>query len=120
MIITKKDADGRVIAYAEFRVVNEKGTEDADGAYVWINDVWVHEAYRRRNAFNAILKEFLSSCQKRFWWVRFIYWQRGKYQDRMSLYSRDKILRRTADGKTERAGLHASSNSGASANTATI
>ena len=94
MIITKKDNTGRVIAYAEFRLVNETGSPEAQGVYAWINDVWVHESLRTRNRFNSILEHFITSYSKRFPSAKYIYWQRGKHKDRMSLYYVDKIIRR--------------------------
>jgi hypothetical protein len=105
MVITHKDFDGKVIAYAEFRLVNERGFEDPKGIYIWINDVWVHKSFRTGDKFNEILKGFILSQADKFPWTEYIYWQRGKYDDRMSLYSRVKILRRNINGKEER-GIH--------------
>jgi len=103
MVFTKEDQDGKVIAYAELRLVNETGAEQEKGIYVWIHDVWVHKSLRTRNKFNAILKDFINQGRDNFPWAEFTYWTRGKYGKRMSLYGREKILRRT-NGFTKEAG----------------
>lgn len=104
MVLTKEDNEGKVIAYAEIRLVNEAGAEQEKGIYVWIHDVWVHKSFRTRNKFNAILEAFIYQAGIDFPWARFAYWTRGKYKKRMSLYSREKILRRSINGKSKEAG----------------
>jgi ribosome-binding factor A len=99
MVIDKKDAEGRIIAYAEYRMVNEKGIDDERGEYIWINDVWVHKDYRTRNVFNTILQGFIARQAESYPWAKFIYWQREKHGERMSTYNRAKILRRTKNGE---------------------
>ena len=99
MVITKEDAEGRVIAWAEFRRVNEKGIEDICGDYLWVEEVWIHKDFRTAHKFNAIMKEFINTYAAKYPWCEYIYWTRGKYDERMSLYNRAKMLRRTTDGK---------------------
>jgi len=115
MIITRADEDGKIIAFAEFRLVNERGADDEKGIYVWINEVWVHESYRSRDKFNSILKDFINSQAARFSWCEYIYWQRNKYDDKMSLYNRSKIMRRTIDGRKAETTRYASTFTYASA-----
>ena len=102
MVITREDAEGRVIAWAEFRRVNEKGIEDICGDYLWVEEVWVHKDFRTRKGFNDILKAFINTYAAKYPWCQYIYWQRGKYNERMSLYNRAKMLRRTINGQEER------------------
>jgi hypothetical protein len=103
MVIVKEDSTGRVIAYAELRLVDELGREQEKGIYVWIHDVWVHKSLRTHNKFNAILEGFINQGKHDFQWAEYIYWQRGKYGKRMSLYSKAKITRRVYGGFTEEA-----------------
>jgi plasmid replication initiation protein len=91
-IITKKDEEGRVIAYGEFRIVDDYGMEDKYGHYAWINDVWVHEKFRTREGVNMLLKEFIDLKHQRMPWVRWIYWTRKKHGGRMSKYEIRSLL----------------------------
>jgi len=99
VIITKKDMDGKIIAYAEFKLVDEAGKEHLRGEYVWINQVWVHKAFRTRDVFNGILKNFIAAGARSFPWANYIYWQREKHNERMSLYDKVTIMRRILDGE---------------------
>ena len=99
MVITKKDEDGRIIAYAEYRMVDAQGKDDTRGEYIWINDVWVHKDYRRRNVFNEILQGFIAKQAISYPWAKYIYWKREKHNERMSLYNRTTILRRAKNGE---------------------
>lgn len=117
MIITKKDSEGRVVAYADFRLMSETGTEVAQGNYAWIEEVWIHEPLRSRNVFNSILEDFIYTYSKKYPSAKFIYWKRKKHKDRMSLYVVDKIKRRIY-GRQEK-GRHEHS-AAASANTNTV
>lgn len=82
MIVTKKDKQGKIIAYAEYLVVDSFGHQCGWGQYVWVNDAWVHKDYKNSN----ILKEFVKKEHAKLPWVKYIYWHRGKYSDRMSCY----------------------------------
>jgi len=117
MIITKKDNTGKVVAYADFRLMSETGTEEPQGIYAWIDEVWIHESLRTRNVFNAILEDFIYTYSKQYPCAKFIYWQRGKYKDRMSLYVVDKIKRRIYGRQTEKRGLERSATAVTNANT---
>jgi len=121
MVFAKQDNEGKVIAWAEIRLVDETGREDAKGVYVWIHDVWVHESCRTRNKFNKAMKEFIAEGRDRFPQAGFIYWTRGKHGKRMSLYNRKNILRRTRGGRQKEARrLHSTAITGATANTVAI
>ncbi|MDD5347855.1 MAG: hypothetical protein PHT59_04500 [Candidatus Omnitrophica bacterium] len=94
MVLVKKDAEGRIIAFAEIRMVDAAGADDKRGEYVWVNNVWVHEDYRQRGTFNRILKGFINKGAQDYPWAKYIYWQRDAHNN-ICLYDREKILRRT-------------------------
>jgi hypothetical protein len=103
MVLAKKDTEGRIIAFAEIRMVDKAGVDDQRGEYVWINNVWVHEDYRTRGKFNSILKDFINKGAHSYPWVKFIYWQRDAH-DNICLYDRATILRRTHEQERGRTG----------------
>jgi len=120
MVVVREDDDKKVIAYAEYRLVDEKGNEDPKGLYAWINDVWVHNDYKAKDKFNEILEYFIVSEWARFPHVQYIYWTRGKYKKRMSLYSVKKITRRGFYGRSEETRLHSTTTAGTGTYTAAV
>jgi hypothetical protein len=98
MVLTKKDSEGKVIAWSEWRIVNEfgqecvQGDDNTDYKYAWINDVWINDTFRSKNSFNAILRSFIKEGRDLFPWLKYIYWNRGKYNRRLSCYEIRRVL----------------------------
>lgn len=90
MITSLKDDSGRIIAFCEWRLVGQSGYDKEEGEYVWINDCWVHEDYRRTNKFNRIIDEILRAAPTAKWG----YFVRGKYGFRKKIFSREQFERR--------------------------
>lgn len=98
MILTHKDKDGRVIAWIEYRVVNKYSEECPVSnnphhyTYAWINDVWIHERLRSKNRFNILLRRFAKMGLELHPWLEKVYWNRGKYNRRMSCYDIRRLV----------------------------
>ena len=119
MVIVKKDNTGKVVAYADFRLMSETGVEVAQGSYAWIEEVWIHEPLRTRNVFNSILEDFIYTYSNKYPSAKFIYWKRNKHKDRMSLYVVDKIKRRIY-GKSEKTRHECTTTASATSNPGTV
>lgn len=116
MVFTRENAEGFVIAWAELRLVDEAGQEDPKGLYVWIHEAWVHKDFRTKSGVSNIFKDFIEEARDRFPWAKSVYWEREKYGKRPSQYSREKILRRTNDGRRKETRLFSTSSTGATTN----
>lgn len=87
MIVTQKDEDGKVIAYGEYNIVDRFGHATAGGQYIFIYDTWVHEDYRDKRLLKAMIRDRMY----RHPMVKWIYWNRKKYNYRMSMYELEQF-----------------------------
>ncbi len=88
MVVVHQNKDGFVDAYVDYQIVNELGKNDKDGIYCWVNEAWVHPTIR----FKGFLKYFVRKRYKFHPQVKWIYWTRRKYGERMSMYDITKLL----------------------------
>ena len=89
MVTTEKDNDGKVIAYCEYQVVNEKGLQDPQGLYCWVNDIWLHETYK---IFKKIINKMINNELLKYPQVTWLYFKRTKHKERMKMYKVRKML----------------------------
>ena len=95
MVSVAKDDDGRVIGYLEWRQVGQSGFDKLRGEYVWINDFWIHEEYRRGYVFRELVNNILFKAQDAKW----CYFTRRKYHGRKSkLYTREDFMKLSDKG----------------------
>lgn len=90
MITSLKDSEGKIIAYAEWRLVGQSGYEVPNGTYVWVNDMWCHEEYRFKNKVGRIVDEIMRSVPQ----AEYCYFQRKDVSDKVHIYSRRSWERR--------------------------
>ncbi len=90
MIAVYKNKDGFVNAYVDYQIVDDRGFPDKEGLYCWINNVWVHKTVRQGDT----LKRFIEEEHSKFLSVKWIYWKRSKYNDRMSIYDITKLYKK--------------------------
>jgi hypothetical protein len=81
MIYKIHDKDDKVIAYVVYFQIDKNKTIDENGAYIYVEDVWVHKSIRFKDTMNKMLYGLLPLYNNKY-----IYWQRCKYNDRISLY----------------------------------
>lgn len=94
MISVINDNDGKIIAYIEWEIVNGEGQFQDNGEYCYIQDYWVHKEYRIQSKY--ILKKLsVQIAEHKFSKsMRWVYWCRHKYNDRLSrLYPKEKFLK---------------------------
>ena len=82
MLLTHKDKDDKVIAYLEYEIVDKWGHPCEGGQYCYVRDIFVHKSIK--NKFN--FKTWVELEHPKYPQVKFLYWQRQKYQNRMSIY----------------------------------
>ena len=80
MLSVKKNEDGYIVAYAEYRVVNKDAQDDKDGIYAYIKDCWIHPNYRK-----TTIRELIKQGHQRYPKLRYIYYKRKKYKGRMKM-----------------------------------
>jgi hypothetical protein len=94
MIYKKLDNNGKVNAYVIYHQLERSGAFSSSGEYIYVEDVWLHEEMRKSNMVR-ILYEWLNDELHKMPDVKYLYWVRYKYGDRMSLYEivRDKRIK---------------------------
>ena len=93
MISCLKNSDGFVLAFIEWQIVNEKGQFKDLGEYCYIQDFWIHETWRRdRLVLDELVQLIASHRFSRN--MKTVYWLRGKYNDRISSYPKDKFIKK--------------------------
>ena len=90
MITSLKDTDGKIVAYCEWRLVGNSGLEVPSGEYIWVNDMWVHPAFRNHGKVNRIIDEIMRDYPQ----AKYCYFQRKDVSDRLRLYTREQFERR--------------------------
>lgn len=90
MITSLKDEQGRIICYAEWRLVGPSGYDVENGEYVWLSDLWVHQDFERTKRINRIIDEIMRIAPTAKW----CYFTRGKYGFRKKIFSREQFERR--------------------------
>ena len=90
MITNLKDDAGKIIAYCEWRLVGPSGYEAPNADHIWVNAIWVHDDYRHLNKIGMIIDEIMANTPQ----AMFGYFSRGKYGDRMKMFTREQWERR--------------------------
>ena len=102
MISCLKDNNGFIFAYLEWQIVNVMGQFEDNGEYCYIQDYWIHPAWREEHKY--ILAELSQQINDHKFSknLKWIYWNREKYNDRLSkLYPKEKFLKGESYGKQE-------------------
>lgn len=98
MVSVSKDDNGRIIGFIEWRQVGQSGFDKFQGEYIWINDFWIHEDYRRGHIFRDLVNQVLFNAPEAQW----CYFKREKYNGRLSkLYSRSHFMKLSEKGMVE-------------------
>ena len=82
------DPEGRVIAYMEWSLVNDKGVLDDNGTYVFVRELWIwsgvkHGIYIIKSFINKIADEFPKATHG--------YWKRKKHNNRIKVFTRKEL-----------------------------
>lgn len=89
MIEILKDAIGNIQGVCEFRRVNETGNYDKNGEYAYIANIEVNPGIKGNGAF----KKMFPSMYKRVKGIKFVYFKRPKYRERVRLYRIEQFLK---------------------------
>jgi len=95
-----KNSNDYITAYLEWQIVNVQGQFEDGGEYCYIQDYWIHPAWRCEH--RIILAELSQQIADHKFSknLKWIYWQRDKYKDRLSkLYPKEKFLKGDIYGK---------------------
>ena len=90
MIAVKKDKEGRVIAYCEWRLVGQSGYECPNGKYVYVPDIWVHSSTRHQHLINEIIDDVMALVPQ----AEYCYFQRKDYNNKVRIFTRSQMERR--------------------------
>jgi len=90
LISSIKDEEGKVIAYVCWKQVGKSGFEKFQGEYVYLEDLWIHDAYRGKGLLQRLIADVLEKAPE----AQYGYFTREKYGHRMSkLFKRSSVER---------------------------
>lgn len=85
-----RDEQGNIKGVIEYYIVNSDGTMNDKGEYCWVNECEISPQYRN----NGGIKKFISAIIIKYPQLKFGYFKRHKYDDRVKMFSRNQWLRR--------------------------
>ena len=83
------DKEGNLQSVIDFWVVDKSGKLDDKGEYVFVNEWYISPKYRG----NGTIAEFAKRIIKRVPWAKYAYFERRKYNNRISIYPKRKWLK---------------------------
>ena len=89
MFSVHRNNEDLVDAYVEYFIVNKDGSLNSFGEYAFISEIWIHPKLQRK----GILQNFIKQEHKKFP-VKWIYFKRRKYGDRMRIYPVDWLYKK--------------------------
>lgn len=90
MVTSLKDDQGKIVAYAEWRLVGPSGYEVPNAEYIWVGDMWVHEDYRMMGFVNRLIDEMIRTVPQ----AKYGYFYRLRHNSKLRLVKREYIERR--------------------------
>jgi hypothetical protein len=90
MIEIIREDDGIIRGVIEYYIVDINGVLDDKGEYAWVLECEIAPQYRG----NGCLKKLMTKIVIRYPQLKFGYFKRNKYDDRIRLYSRNQLLNR--------------------------
>ncbi len=90
MIIDLKNNEGFIYAYCVYQIVDENGKTKVGGKYVYIEELWIHERYRRE-VLNELIAMIItdpniSNCED-------VYWENRKKNYEVKQYKISRFLK---------------------------
>ena len=86
MIYKRHDKDDdKVTAYVVYHKLDKVGNFDINGEFLYVEDVWIHKSDREKNIV-FLMYRWLTDVLPSHPTVKYLYWVRYKYGDRMSAY----------------------------------
>lgn len=90
MVSYLKTRDGYIYALAEWFIVDHEGYNSANGEYVFVKDLWIHDKQRFKDAIKYIIFDINDRCRL----AKYVYWNRTKYNKRRTPnLSRSRLAR---------------------------
>ena len=91
MLTKYHDDNGRIIAYCEWLRVGKSGYTDDMGEYIWVQDMWVHEAYRFQHKVADIIDAVMTKVPE----AKYCYFNRDKNgKSCLRIFTREQMERR--------------------------
>ncbi len=85
-----KDEQGNIKGVIEYYIVDKDGHMDDKGSYAWVVECEIAPQYRG----NGCLRKLMTKIAIRYPQLKFGYYKRNKYNDRLKMYSKNRLLNR--------------------------
>ena len=83
------DKEGNLTGVVDFWIVDKDGKLDEKGEYVWIADWFINPKYRNNGMIAVFAQKVIDKVPNAKWG----YFGRGKYNNRIRIYSKRKWLK---------------------------
>lgn len=80
--------DDKIICFCDWTLVDEQGSVDNFGRYVFVRELWVHREWRGKRLIRKIISSVIEKAPS----AVYAYWERRKYGDRIKLFTREELL----------------------------
>jgi hypothetical protein len=88
VIESVEDSEGRVVAYIEYSLVNDKGILDDNGTYIFARRLWI---WKQATSRYRIIRGFIKSICEQFPKVTHGYWKDRDFNGPVKTYNRKVI-----------------------------
>jgi len=90
VLLIRKDKDDKIIAYIDFQIVDRWGHLTEGGQYCYVRDAYIWRGIRGNL---SIFRRWVEREHPKYPQVRWIYFQRSKYNKRLSIYDITKFYK---------------------------
>ena len=91
MVHTLHTKEDFIYAYVVFKTVDEHGKAKNEGLYIYVEDMWIHDSFRRSEVFKELVKYIDNHPQTAN--AVGVYWRREKYNRFSKIYKREAFLK---------------------------
>lgn len=88
-IIDLKNKDGFTSAYIVFTPRDEKGKEDYNGDYVYVEELFIHDSIKGIKTLRNLIRMVIDAFPN----AKYGYWKRRKYNERIKVCLKTQVNR---------------------------
>lgn len=96
MVTTLENADGLVYAWIEWSVVDETGTKNKAGHYMYVNNIWIHNWAKKSDTLGKLVCKVNEDEKMKD--VIAVYWKNRKHDRTIDLKDRERLVKMAKGG----------------------
>jgi len=97
MLTVFRDGHGNIDSACEWWCVDEQGTWNPNGVYIWVNQLEVGKGIDGRHIITEVIRTIAKTCP----WAKGAYWERREKDDdnRLHAFTRNRLLGGDRNGR---------------------